>query len=114
MNTQRLVMPFGAQSTAAEVFKGIDRYHRPIDSSTRFWPNHSGLLDPSFQIEGTMSEKKTAIVAGPSRDIGAGLDGAFLKQGCIVVAALALTLPLQSHVSGGDLLPTRRQNGPRS
>ena len=50
-----------------------------------------------------MSEKKTAIVTGASRDIGAGLVGEFLKQGYIVVAALALTLPLQSQQSAiGD------------
>jgi NAD(P)-dependent dehydrogenase (short-subunit alcohol dehydrogenase family) len=33
-----------------------------------------------------MSEKKTAIITGASRGIGAGLVGAFLKQGCNVVA----------------------------
>jgi Putative beta-barrel porin-2, OmpL-like. bbp2 len=50
-----------------------------------------------------MPEKKTAIVTGASRGIGAGLVGAFLKEGYIVVAALALTLPLQSQQSAiGD------------
>ena len=50
-----------------------------------------------------MSGKKTAIITGASRGIGACLVGAFLKEGYIVVAALALTLPLQSQQSAvGD------------
>jgi NAD(P)-dependent dehydrogenase (short-subunit alcohol dehydrogenase family) len=50
-----------------------------------------------------MPEKKTAIVTGASRGIGAGLIGAFLKEGYILVAALELTLPLQSQQSAiGD------------
>ena len=50
-----------------------------------------------------MPEKKRAIVTGASRGIGGGLVGAFLKQGYIGVAALALTLPLQSQQSAvGD------------
>jgi NAD(P)-dependent dehydrogenase (short-subunit alcohol dehydrogenase family) len=38
-----------------------------------------------------MSENKTAIVTGASGGIGAGLVGALLKAGYIVVAAVALT-----------------------
>jgi len=39
MNTQRLVMPVGAQSTGAEVFKGIDlRGKRTIDLATARHP----------------------------------------------------------------------------
>jgi NAD(P)-dependent dehydrogenase (short-subunit alcohol dehydrogenase family) len=50
-----------------------------------------------------MQEKKTAIVTGASHGIGAGLVGAFLKEGYFVVAALAFTLPLQSQQSAiGD------------
>ena len=50
-----------------------------------------------------MPEKKTAIVTGKSRGIGAGLVRASLKEAYIVVAALALTLPLQSQQSAiGD------------
>ncbi len=50
-----------------------------------------------------MPEKKTAIVTGASRGIGACLLGAFLKEAYIVVAAPALTLPLQGQKSAiGD------------
>jgi len=47
-----------------------------------------------------MPDHKTAIITGASRGI---IAGAFLKQGYIVVAALALALPLQSQQSAiGD------------
>lgn len=50
-----------------------------------------------------MPEKKTVIVTGASRGIGAGLVGAFLTAAYIVVSALALTLALQSQQSAiGD------------
>jgi hypothetical protein len=50
-----------------------------------------------------MPEKKTAIVTGAPHGVGAGLVGAFLKEVCIVAAALAFTLSLQSQRSAiGD------------
>jgi NAD(P)-dependent dehydrogenase (short-subunit alcohol dehydrogenase family) len=40
-----------------------------------------------------MLEKKITILTGASHGIGAGLVGAFLKEGQIVVATRAFTLP---------------------
>ncbi|SPE30458.1 conserved hypothetical protein [Acidobacteriia bacterium SbA2] len=48
-------------------------------------------------------EGRYFLATGASRGIGACLLGAFLKEGYIVVAALALTLPLQGQQSAiGD------------
>jgi hypothetical protein len=60
-------------------------------------------LDPTFKQKECVPVKKTAIVTGASRGIGACLLGAFLKEAYTVVAALALTLPLHSQQSAiGD------------
>jgi len=49
MNTQRIVTPFGAQSTVAEVFKGIDlrgkrasTWRRPATSQTQLATHFTG------------------------------------------------------------------------
>jgi hypothetical protein len=68
-----------------------------------FWLNHKCHCIELSDKEVCMSGKERAIITGTSRRIGAGLVGAFVKVGYIVVAALALTLPLQSQQSAiGD------------
>ena len=45
-----------------------------------------------------MPDQKTAIITGASRGIGAGLVGAFLKQGYNAVSYTHLTLPTNREV----------------
>src|SRR5229473_205173 len=83
-NTRRSRLP---EELDPQLIRRYRQYLRPIVSPLEDWPNHKCLLHRRFQNnEVGMSDKKTAIVTGASRGIGAGLVEAFLKRGYNVVA----------------------------
>src|SRR6266446_752078 len=83
-NTRRSRLP---EELDPQLIRRYRQYLRPIVSPLEDWPNHKCLLHRRFQNnEVGMSDKKTAIVTGASRGIGAGLVEAFLKRGYSVVA----------------------------
>jgi 3-oxoacyl-ACP reductase-like protein len=59
---------------------GTGRNPRPVDSSPFFW-SIKVFIGSESKEETRMADKKTAIVTGASRGIGAGLVEAFLNEG---------------------------------
>jgi NAD(P)-dependent dehydrogenase (short-subunit alcohol dehydrogenase family) len=73
--------------TSAQQYLGVNRYFGPIGSSARFWLNRFIASDHIGDAqEPSMSSKKTVIVTGASKGIGAAIVRIFLDRGYNVVA----------------------------